>query len=154
MDLIRKNNKRNDAFIDGYEDFFKNFFNLNKSMNMKTDIQEYKDKYIIEVDVPGLEKQDIDLNLEDGYLNICINKCDEYNEKDKKYNYLRRERHCGCQCRSFYIGEVNEDHIHAYYENGTLTINIPKKDISVNSTCKRIEIDWFSNLPVVDFFLQ
>lgn len=142
MDLINKNNRKNDIYKDDFYDFCKPFFSFNRNMmSMKTDIQERKDKYIIEVDLPGLEKKDIDIYIEDGYLNICVNKSEDLSDKDKKGNYLRRERHFGSQCRSFYIGEVKEDNIHANYNKGILTIDIPKKDIVENSNKKHIEID-------------
>ncbi|MGN1227447.1 MAG: Hsp20/alpha crystallin family protein [Christensenellales bacterium] len=142
MDLITRNNKRNEVYTDNFDDFFKPFFNFNRNMmNMKTDIQECKDKYIVEVDLPGLDKKDIDLNIEDDYLNICVNKSEDLSEKDRKGNYIRRERHFGSQCRSFYIGDVNEQNIHATYNKGILRIDIPKKDIKENSSKKRISIE-------------
>lgn len=142
MELMNRNNKRREVYHDSLDDFFKPFFNLNRNMlNMRTDIQECKDKYIVEVDLPGLDKKDIDLNLEDGYLNICVNKSEDICEKDKRGNYLRKERHFGSQCRSFYIGEINEDKVHATYNKGILCITIPKKEIQESSTKRRIEIE-------------
>ncbi len=142
MNLISKNNKRNEVYKEDFDDFFKPLFNFNRNMmSMKTDIQECKDKYLVEVDLPGLDKKDIDLNIEDGYLNICVNKSEDLSEKDKKGNYIRRERHFGSQCRSFYIGEVKEDNIKATYNKGILSICIPKKDITENVNKRRIEIE-------------
>ena len=142
MNLISKNNKRSEVYKDDFDDFFKPFFNFNRNMmNMKTDIQECKDKYFVEIDLPGLDKKDIDLNIEDGYLNICVNKSCENAEKDKKGNYLRRERCYGSQCRSFYIGDVNDENIKAVYNKGILSITIPKKDITENLNKRRIEIE-------------
>lgn len=142
MDLINRNSRKNEVYSADFDDFFKPFFNFNRNMmSMKTDIQERKDKYIVEVDLPGLDKKDIDLNIEDGYLNICVNKSEECCDKDKKGNYIRRERHYGSQCRSFYIGEVNEENLHAVYNKGILTITIPKKEIKENCNKRRIEIE-------------
>ena len=141
MDLTTKNCKKNNLCTSDFDDFFKPIFHYNHNlMSMKTDIMECKDKYIVEVDLPGLDKKYIDLNIEDGYLNICVDKTEVATEKDKKGTYLRKERHYGSQCRSFYVGEVNEDNLSATYKNGILTITIPKKEIKEVSNKRRIEI--------------
>lgn len=94
---------------------------------MKTDIREYQNKYIIEVDLPGLKKEDITINYENGYLTIKAIK----NTELKTEVYVRRERFYGEVKRSFYIGEKKESDIKANYENGILTIIFPKEETKV-----------------------
>lgn len=91
---------------------------------MKTDIREYQNKYIIEVDLPGLKKENIKISYENGYLTIKATK----EIDNKKEVYVRRERFYGEVKRSFYIGEKKETDIKANYENGILTISFPKED--------------------------
>lgn len=91
---------------------------------MKTDIREYQNKYIMEIDLPGLRKEDISINYENGYLTIKAAK----NIELKTEAYVRRERFYGEVKRSFYIGEKKETDIKANYEGGILTISFPKED--------------------------
>ena len=91
---------------------------------MKTDIREEVNKYIMEIDLPGLKKKDILINYENGYLTIKAVKKVEL----KTEVYVRRERFYGEVKRSFYIGEKKESDIKANYENGILTISFPKEE--------------------------
>ncbi len=91
---------------------------------MKTDIREHQNKYLIEIDLPGLKKEDITVNYENGYLTIKATK----NIDTKKENYVRKERFYGEIKRSFYIGEKKPVDIKASYDNGILTISFPKED--------------------------
>lgn len=91
---------------------------------MKTDIREDKKEYIMEIDMPGLNKDDITINYENGYLTIKAVK----NIESKIDNYVRRERFYGEVKRSFYIGEKKETDIKAGYQNGILTISFPKEE--------------------------
>lgn len=92
---------------------------------MKTDIREEVNKYIMEIDLPGLKKEDILINYENDYLTIKAVKKVEL----KTEVYVRRERFYGEVKRSFYIGEKKESDIKANYENGILTISFPKEEI-------------------------
>lgn len=92
---------------------------------MKTDIREEVNKYIMEIDLPGLKKEDILINYENGYLTIKAVKKVEL----KTEVYVRRERFYGEVKRSFYIGEKKESDIKANYENDILTISFPKEEI-------------------------
>ena len=122
--------KRNE--FDLFNDFFggDDFFTRRESAIMKTDIKEKKDKYIIEVDLPGYEKENIELKLKDGYLTVNAKVIkEENNEEDEKY--VHKERYYGECSRSFYVGDdIVEDDIHAEFKNGTLGISVPKKDES------------------------
>ena len=104
------------------------FFNERASKLMKTDIKEKEDKYVIDIDLPGYEKEGIELNIQDGYLTVhaTVNKDEKDVEKGK---FVRKERFSGECTRSFYVGEnVTEDEIKAKFRNGTLTIEVPKKE--------------------------
>ena len=119
--------RKND--FDLFGDMFKDpFFREDESKIMKTDIKEKADKYIIEVDLPGYEKQDIKMNIENEYLiiNAQTNKNKEEKEDGK---FVCKERYIGSCSRSFYVGKnIEENDIKAIFRNGTLTIEIPKKD--------------------------
>lgn len=92
---------------------------------MKTDIRESKKEYIMEIDLPGLTKNNITINYENGYLTIKATK----NIEVETEHYVRRERFYGEVRRSFYIGEKKETDIKANYQNGILTISFPKEEM-------------------------
>ena len=99
-----------------------------ESKLMKTDIKEKKDKYIIEMDLPGYEKENISLEINDGYLMISAKTSQNKDEKEEG-KYVRKERFIGECSRSFYIGDnIKEEDIKAYFKNGTLKIEVPKKE--------------------------
>ena len=128
-----------DIFDDFFDDEF--FPKKHNQMNlMKTDIREKKDKYLIDVDLPGYEKENINLSLHDGYLNISakVNK----EEKKEEEKFVRRERYIGECSRSFYVGdEIREEDIHAEFKNGILMITVPKKELENKAKeVKQIEI--------------
>ena len=97
---------------------------------MKTDIQEMKDGYKMEVDLPGFKKDEITVELDDGYLTISAAKGLDQDEKEKESGrYIRRERYAGACSRSFYVGEgVTEEDIKAEFKHGILTLVVPKKE--------------------------
>ena len=115
--------------FDLFDDFFKDdFFTKKENSLMKTDIKETKDNYIIEMDLPGYEKENINLSLKDGYLTISANVHKETNEKDEE-KYLRQERFYGECSRSFFVGEdVEVEDIKASFRNGILNLEVPKVD--------------------------
>ena len=93
------------------------FFNEGESKLMKTDIKEKKDEYVIDIDLPGYEKEGIKLNIQDGYLTVhaTVNKEEKDEEKGK---FVRKERYSGECSRSFYVGEnVTENEIKAKFKN-------------------------------------
>ena len=96
---------------------------------MKTDVKETEKGYEVAVDLPGFKKDEIQLELNDGYLTISAEKGLDKEEKDKKDKYIRRERYAGSMSRTFYVGEsITENDIHAKYENGILTLDVPKEE--------------------------
>ena len=102
---------------------------------MKTDIREYQNKYIMEIDLPGIKKEEITINYENGYLTLKAIK----NTDLKPEVYVRRERFYGEIKRSFYIGEKKESDIKANFENGILTIAFPKEE-TLKKDIQNIEI--------------
>ncbi len=95
---------------------------------MKCDIYEKDNTYHVEMDLPGFKKDDIKIELTNGTLTISAEKSSDKEEKDDDKKYIRRERTYGKFSRSFYLSDVNEDAIDASFNNGTLTISIPKID--------------------------
>ncbi len=132
--LMNNENKRNnelDFFDDAFGGFFKPLFYEEKHHSMKTDIKETENSYVLDIEVPGFDKKDVNVSLENGYLTVSAQKktCEggENDEKNKKKeNYIRRERSCSVS-RSYYVGDVDKEAIKAKYENGVLTVDIPKE---------------------------
>ena len=95
---------------------------------MKTDIRESENSYELDVDLPGFKKDEIKVQLKDGYLTLSAAKGLDKDEQDKKGNYIRRERYAGTMSRSFYVGDdITQEDIHARYEDGILRLSVPKK---------------------------
>lgn len=121
-----------------FDDFFDDFMPTIKDTDyMKCDIYEKGDKNYIEMDIPGFDKKDINIDVENKYLTITATK--EENEEDEEKNYIRKERTYNRTSRSFFIGDVAEDQIKAEFNNGILKISIPKEEKL--ETKKKIEIE-------------
>lgn len=104
------------------------FFTEHESKIMKTDIKEKKDKYLIDVELPGYEKENIKMEVEDGYLTVHA-EIDSNKEEKEEGKFVRRERYVGSCSRSFYVGtEIQAEDIKASFKNGMLKIEIPKKE--------------------------
>lgn len=96
---------------------------------MKTDIKDVDNAFEITMNLPGVKKEDVKAELKDGYLTIRATSNTERDEKDNQGRYIRRERYSGSCSRSFYVGEeVTQEDIRARFENGTLSMLIPKKE--------------------------
>ena len=118
--------------FDLFDDFFNDPFFAKEERHthpmpmMKTDIRENEKSYVIDVDLPGFEKENIKVDVEDGYLNINA-KIDSSNNEEEKGKFIRRERYVGECSRSFYVGEdIESDDIKASFKNGILTLEVPK----------------------------
>ncbi len=131
-----------------FDEFFDNFFDYpmfdnqpmqnvqkklygrNAANMMKTDVQEHENHYEIDIDLPGFSKDELSIELSNGYLVITAAKGLDKDETDEKTGkYVRKERYAGSMTRSFYIGEdVKEEDIHAKYENGVLSLSVPKPE--------------------------
>ena len=110
---------------------------------MKTDIKEKKDGYELEIDLPGFKKEDVKIQLKNGYLNIQATREEKKDEKDDKGKYVRRERYTGTCNRSFYVGSsIKHEDIHAKYENGILHVTFPKEETKKEAEEKKfVSID-------------
>jgi HSP20 family protein len=109
---------------------------------MKTDIREHDEGYELDVDLPGFKKDEISVELDDGYLTISAAKGLDKDEQDEKGKYIRRERYAGAMQRSFYVGDaVTQEDIKAKFEDGILKLSIPKKDAKAVETKKTIAIE-------------
>ncbi len=115
--------------FDLFDNFFDEDFFPKKEHNlMKTDIKEKKDKYEIMMDLPGYEKENINLELNNGYLEISA-KVEKEEENHDEEKFVRRERFYGECARSFFVGDdITEEDIKAEFKNGTLKVEIPKKE--------------------------
>ena len=113
-----------------FDDFFDAPFNTGSASGlMKTDVKATDAGYELEIDVPGIDKENISVQLENGYVTVTA-KTEKKNDEGKENgHYIRRERFYGTYSRSFYVGEdVNEEDVKAKYENGTLKLFVPDKE--------------------------
>ena len=92
----------------------------------RTDIKDQGDHYLLEADLPGFKKDEVNVDLKDGYLTISASKGLDKDQKDKEGKYIRQERYAGTCSRSFYVGDVEPKDISAKYENGILMLTLPK----------------------------
>ena len=126
-----------DPWEEAFDHLFRPIFYEDKPEGMNTDIKETEKGYELAVELPGFDKSEIELSLEKGYLTISAKK--EEKEEAEKGKFLRRERKVQCS-RSYYVGEnVSEEDVKAAYENGVLTIEVPK-DAPKKIEAKKIPI--------------
>ncbi|MDF2988829.1 MAG: hypothetical protein K0R50_4339 [Eubacterium sp.] len=104
--------------------------------SIKADVKENEKEYIVEAEIPGAKKEDIKLDLRDDRLTIAVERSEE--TKEERNNYIRRERKFGSTSRSFYVENVKQEDVTAKYEDGILSIVLPKSE--VKKTNNRIEI--------------
>ena len=113
----------------------------NKNM-MKTDVRETENSYELDIDLPGFKKDEINVQLDNGYLNIQAAKGLDKDEEKKDGQYIRRERYAGSMSRTFYVGnQLTQNDIHAKFEDGILKLSIPKKDAPQIEQNKYIAIE-------------
>jgi HSP20 family protein len=130
------NVQRKDVF-DFMDDFFNTPVRSNFVRNFKVDVEELKDKYIVDVEVPGLNKEDINITYENEYLTIRISK--EEDQSEEKKEYVLKERSSFTSERSFYLKDVDPNNVKAALDNGVLTITLNKMESAVNSYLIDIE---------------
>ncbi|MBQ2922107.1 MAG: Hsp20/alpha crystallin family protein [Tyzzerella sp.] len=130
-----------DEFFDDFFDFpvfddpamkkaKKKLYGRHAANMMKTDVKEQDDHYEVDIDLPGFKKDELSLELKNGYLMINAAKGLDKEEKEEKTGrFVRRERYAGSMSRSFYVGEgIRQEDIHAKYESGVLRLSIPKPE--------------------------
>ncbi len=123
------------------EEFEKRLFsNQSVAPQFRTDIRDTEKEYILEADLPGFDKEDISLSIENGYLIVSAEHKTNKEEKDEKGNYIRRERSYGSYSRCFDISGIDEDAISASFKNGVLELRLPK-ETEKKIAAKKIEIN-------------
>ena len=108
---------------------------------MKTDVREHDGGYEVDIDLPGFNKDEIKLDLRDGYLTVSAAKGLDKDEQDKKGRYIRQERWSGACSRSFYVGDLKPEDINAKYEHGVLRLSLPKAETKAIEDHSRIAIE-------------
>ena len=131
--------KRTYDLFDAFHDFEDNFFNASMTTGCKTDIKDEGDKYVLEAEMPGFEKEDIKLDLDGDRLILSAEHSATNDEKDDNGKYIRRERSFCSFSRSFDVSAVDTDKIGAEYKNGILILDLPKKQATVPAA-RRLEI--------------
>ena len=136
-----------------FDDFFDDSFGMMNARSplygkharnlMKTDIRETDDAkaYRFAVELPGFKKDEISLDIKDGYLTIAAQKGLDKDEQDKKGRVLRQERYAGTCSRSFYVGNVKPEDVKAKYEDGVLSVIVPKEDVKKLASSTAIAIE-------------
>ena len=129
MPSIFGENLFNDDWMDfGFPEVDKALYGKHANNVMKTDVKETDTGYEVDIDLPGFKKDEINAQLDNGYLTISAAKGLDKDEKDKKGKYIRKERYAGAMSRSFYVGEgITQEDIKAKYEDGILRLSVPKK---------------------------
>lgn len=138
-DTIRQKGGYQDLY-NMLDDFFNEPWSTSRNLRgdtFKLDIEEKDDKYVIEAELPGVKKEELNLELKDGRLMISVER--EENEEIKEKNYLHRERRYSSMSRSVHLGDIKEEEISAKLDDGILCIKVPKKEV-LDET-KRIPIE-------------
>lgn len=134
--------KRNE--FDLFDDMFESdpFFGRKETKLMRTDIKEKGNNYIIEVDLPGYEKENIEIEMENGYLKVTAKTSKNVDESNEDEKYIHQERYYGECSRSFYVGDnLKEEDVKAAFKNGILTLTVPKEQPKQLEEKKKIQID-------------
>ncbi|MDY3920128.1 MAG: Hsp20/alpha crystallin family protein [Candidatus Limivivens sp.] len=122
-------NRAFDLFDDMFNDpFFNRTAQSEVTQIMKTDIQERDNGYMVDIELPGYAKEDVQAELKDGYLTITAKKSANNEEQEKNHKYIRKERYTGSCKRTFYVGEeLKQEDIKAAFQNGILRLFVPKE---------------------------
>ena len=123
-----------------FDDMERSFFRDVPSVaSFRTDVTDTGDAYKLEAELPGFNKDDIKIDIENDCLTISAERKLETNDEDKKKNFVKRERFYGSYSRSFDVTGIDVDHIEASYTDGVLTLNMPKKKEEIPAS-RRLEI--------------
>ena len=123
-------------------DVERKLYGKNSARMMKTDVKEKDKEYEINIDLPGFKKDEITLNLENGYLSVSASKGLDKDETSKDGRFIRKERYAGAMQRSFYVGEnIEESDVKAKYEDGVLKLCVPKVEAKKIPEKKTIMIE-------------
>ena len=137
MPSIFGENLFNDDWMNfGFPEVEKALYGKHASHEMKTDVRETDSGYEVDIDLPGFKKDEINIQLDNGYLSISAAKGLDKDEQDKEGKYIRKERYAGSMSRSFYVGNaITQD------ESGILRLSVPKKAAEEIESAKRIAIE-------------
>ena len=140
MPFARRNNSMENynPFRD-FENMERQFFGTNSLAEFKTDIVDKGDHYELRADLPGFKKEDIKLSLDGDTLVINAERHSEWEDKDKQGNFVRCERSYGTFSRSYDMSEIQTDAIEAGYQDGVLSLKLPKKATAAPAS-RQIEI--------------
>ena len=143
MPSIFGENLFNDDWMNfGFPEVEKALYGKHASHEMKTDVRETDSGYEVDIDLPGFKKDEINIQLDNGYLSISAARGLDKDEQDKEGKYIRKERYAGSMSRSFYVGNaITQDDIKAKYESGILRLSVPKKAAEEIESAKRIAIE-------------
>ena len=143
MPSIFGENLFNDDWMDfSFPDVDKVLYGKRAQNVMKTDVRETDTGYEVDIDLPGFKKDEINAQLENGYLTISASKGLDKEKKNKEGKYIRKERYAGAMSRSFYVGDdMKQEDIKAKYEDGILKLSIPKKAEKAVESNKYISIE-------------
>ena len=133
-----------DDFMDdfAFPDIDKKLYGKHAAHIMKTDVKEKDNTYEVDIDLPGFKKDEIQIQLENGYVTVSAAKGLDKDEKDKEGKYIRRERYAGNVSRSFYVGDnVRKEDIHPKFENGILSFTVPKEQKALEKNSHFIAIE-------------
>ena len=136
-------------FDDWFDDAFeKNFFGERNPLYgkhtknlMKTDVRETRDSYKLAIDLPGFKKDEVKVELKDGYLTVSASKGLDKDEEDREGRFIRQERYAGACSRSFYVGDIRPEEVKCKYEFGVLRGTLPKPTARVVESPSHIAID-------------
>ena len=142
MPSIFGENLFNDDWMNfGFPEVDKALYGKHAGHEMKTDVRETEAGYEVDIDLPGFKKDEINVELNNGYLSISAAKGLDKEEK-KEGKYIRKERYAGSMSRSFYVGDdVKEDDVKASFKNGILTVVVPEREEPQEEQKRRIQID-------------
>lgn len=136
-----------DDFMDdfafpAFHDVDRTLYGKNARNLMKTDVKETENEYKVDIDLPGFAKDEIKMQLDQGYLTVSAAKGLDKEEKNEEGRYVRKERFAGSVSRSFYVGDhITEEDIHPKYENGILSFSFPKENKKTVEEKKYIAIE-------------
>ena len=136
-----------------FDDFFDNtfdrsFFGTSNPLYgkhaknlMKTDVKENETSYNLAIDLPGFKKDEVSVELKDGYLTVSAAKGLDKDEEDANGRFIRQERYAGACSRSFYVGDVRPEDVQCKYESGVLKLTLPKQPPKALETSTKIAIE-------------
>lgn len=151
FELTRRNNNHNVNSYNPFRDMeeferkffgypFDSFFGTSDLAEFKTDLIDEGDSYLLEADLPGFDKKDIKLDIQDDILTVKAERHSKTEEKDSHHKVIRRERSYGCYSRQFDVSGIKTDEIKAKYDNGVLKLTLPKKEDDAPKS-KTLEIE-------------